>query len=377
MIREFLACYDYSKGPAEVGCPKKADLLARILLSSKSLINDDNKKKKERRKWQGNYARHEIKPLFTTNKSLLLRIIKTAALQPPSVSLPEHSWFLQFPFRLRKPYLSGDETDFYLFENPVRKDWVFKVPCIAASQWKGMLRSVMIQEMVTDLKGGRIGEDDFWYRRHAMWCLFGNENDGTGDYLDLSLAMDRKGSAPDDETQYKGWFEGVHNEAEKIGEFFKKYLIELGMRGQDVEGFRGSLYFYPTWFNDIGLEVINPHRRDTGAGTLPIYMECVPKDTCGEFKLLYAPLSGSNEEIRFWDLDLVISGLWKLLTVVGIGAKTSSGFGLADILRNGTCESGPLFSGQDEFHTHCYLLIKRDYGSGTQPDKDSMKTDGE
>ncbi|GIX47782.1 MAG: hypothetical protein KatS3mg131_1993 [Candidatus Tectimicrobiota bacterium] len=46
-------------------------------------------------------------------------------------------------FTLRKPYLSKDDTDFYILDNPVRKEWVFQVPYIAPSQWKGALRAAM------------------------------------------------------------------------------------------------------------------------------------------------------------------------------------------------------------------------------------------
>ena len=57
--------------------------------------------------------------------------------------LPEHSFFLCVPFTLSTPYLSKDDEPFYVHENPLRKDWVLRVPYVAASGWKGSLRAAL------------------------------------------------------------------------------------------------------------------------------------------------------------------------------------------------------------------------------------------
>lgn len=51
----------------------------------------------------------------------------------------------------------------------------------------------------------------------------------------------------------------------------------------------GRLHFFPTFFDKIGLEVINPHNRKTGVGERgPIFMECAPKGE-GTLWILYLP----------------------------------------------------------------------------------------
>lgn len=93
----------------------------------------------------------------------------------------------------------------------------------------------------------------------------------------------------------------------------------------------GRLYFYPTFFDKLGLEVINPHDRKTGVGKNPILIECVPKDATGEFILLYVPFGEVKRSEVAEDLKLVAAGVQAMLTVYGFGAKTSSGFGIADV----------------------------------------------
>ena len=98
---------------------------------------------------------------------------------------------------------------------------------------------------------------------------------------------------------------------------------------------RGRLMYYPTYFDRIDVEVINPHSRETKAGTLPIYLESVPAGATGVFSLLYVPFDciGQDEaktraEVAA-DLPLVAEALQAMLTTYGFGAKTSSGFGVA------------------------------------------------
>ncbi|KKM11697.1 hypothetical protein SY88_07165 [Clostridiales bacterium PH28_bin88] len=182
--------------------------------------------------------------------------------------MPPLSFILQIPFQLEKPYISRDECDFYLFDNPLRKEKIFKeVPMVAATSWKGVLRA-------------------------ALWQL-----------------------------DYK-----------KDNEVTIRLLGNL--RGSE-EGQAGRLYFYPTFFDQIGLEVINPHSRETGVGERGILMECVPRGTIGKLLLLYVPfgpVDQSEQERRVevaQDLEVLAEGVQAMLTTYGFGAKTSSGFGTA------------------------------------------------
>jgi CRISPR-associated protein Cmr2 len=110
-------------------------------------------------------------------------------------------------------------------------------------------------------------------------------------------------------------------------------IIRLfGDAREDEAGQAGRLYFYPTFFDKIGLEVINPHDRKTGVGKNPILIECVPtKDATGEFILLYVPFGEVKRSEVAEDLNLVAAGVKAMLTVYGFGAKTSSGFGVAEL----------------------------------------------
>lgn len=64
---------------------------------------------------------------------------------PPIEQLPAHAWTLHLPFTLLKPYISRDDQTFHLLDNPLKKDRIFRVPYIAASQWKGALRAAFRQ----------------------------------------------------------------------------------------------------------------------------------------------------------------------------------------------------------------------------------------
>jgi CRISPR-associated protein Cmr2 len=120
-------------------------------------------------------------------------------------------------------------------------------------------------------------------------------------------------------------------QVKEIAKAFESELVRKSYRKGDIEGFQGSLHFYPTYFDRIGLEVINPHDRETGAGNNPIYFECVPDKTLGTFALLYVPLVGPevSEEEAKQDLAEVANGVKEMMTRYGFGAKTSSGYGTA------------------------------------------------
>jgi CRISPR-associated protein Cmr2 len=191
--------------------------------------------------------------------------------------LPSYSFVFQFTFTLAQPYISRDEQDFYIIDNPIRKDKILKLPYVASTSWKGSLRSAFWRE--------RDEAESEHIRR-----LFGNEKKGA----------DEPGS--DD--------------------------------AQDLQA--GRLYFYPTFFTVRSLEIINPQDRRLRSGRLPIPFESVPQGAGGIFTLLYVPFDpvGLDEATRreqaAKDMGHVARGLRALFRDYGFGAKTSSGFGLAN-----------------------------------------------
>lgn len=105
-------------------------------------------------------------------------------------------------------------------------------------------------------------------------------------------------------------------------------------KGENKDFFQGALVFYPTWFNKIGFEVINPHSRERRAGTQPIYYEVVPPQACGTLYLLYAPWPGMKEPKgldRKQAIQNLLEAIEQLLTIYGISAKRTVGWGTAKI----------------------------------------------
>jgi len=193
---------------------------------------------------------------------------------------------IEVEFELLTPWYSKDDRPFHVLDNPVRKDRVFGVPFMAAASWKGMLRWAcrMQAGLRQHLEEGK--QFDAWTDPDWILHLFGNEK-GEEDHEKLR---------------------------------------------------QGALVFYPTWFDKIGFEVINPHDRSRRAGTQPIYYEVVPGKRPGQdggkgrLHLLYAPwpgmkLAAAEEE---W-LPKLLEAIEDLLTRYGISAKRTVGWGTAEI----------------------------------------------
>ncbi len=193
---------------------------------------------------------------------------------PPVVS---KRWVhLEVHFTLSAPCYSKDDHPFHVLDNPVRKDRVFGVPFVAAASWKGLLRWACRMEagLLEHLEkhGGRMRG---WHEPDWIVHLFGNE------------------------------------------------------RGEGEEFSRSALQFFPTWFDRIGFEVINPHSRETKAGTQPIVYEVVPAGTQGRLRLLYTPAPGRDGPPG--TMPKFIRAIENLLTVYGFSAKRTAGWGLAEI----------------------------------------------
>jgi CRISPR-associated protein Cmr2 len=204
-----------------------------------------------------------------------------ALLSRPAVDLaqlPQYSYLIQFDFTWEQPYASRDEQDFHIIDNPIRCDRALGLPVVAPSSWKGSLRAALRALVAEDGGGGRAVDEAV-----QTACLFGCEGDANGE----------------------------------------------GARA-------GRLHFFPTLFRESSLEIINPHDRERRVGTNPIYIECVPTGAKGTFTLLYVPFDliakpprPTAEEVAH-DLRTTAAALKSMLRVHGVGAKTSSGFGVAE-----------------------------------------------
>lgn len=252
------------------------------------------------------------------------RLDKLGLLSPTAPELrvfPLGSWFLQFTFTLAKPWISKDDDPFYVADsiNPVRKDKVFKVPMMSASSWKGVLRWTIMHTCLA-LKKNDLDNKAFAAERLAQTLLFGDE----------------KGEEPGRTKDFAGFLDQMKLDARSVyAQLLRKHFRVT--EDKPLPHHAGRLCFFPTFFNLIDVEVINPHSRETKAGTHPIYLECVPINAKGTFSLLYVPfdlIGQSENDVRaqaMEDLLLVAQGIQAMLTKYGFGAKTSSGFGVANI----------------------------------------------
>jgi CRISPR-associated protein Cmr2 len=231
--------------------------------------------------------------------------------RPDKHSLPSSATFIQFRFTLARAYLSKDDEALHICDNPLRKDIVFKVPLVAATAWKGLLRWTMVRLMLES--NDRLSDEAFACRRRQLTRLFGNEKD---------VEMDKAARL----TAY------LDEQRPAAASLYRQKLARITPSGFVA----GRLQFYPTFFNQMDVEVINPHDRKTKAGTHPIYFECAPAGAEGTFSLLYVPFDRIDEDETETrrevadDLTLLAQGLRDMFTLYGFGAKTSSGFGLAE-----------------------------------------------
>ena len=262
--------------------------------------------------------------------------------------LPRYSFALEMRFELARPYLSQDDDAFYIIDNPVRKDKVFKVPFMAPTSWKGGLRAVATWGLV-DAFAGLLPSDpladedeweklllELWRERAQRVLLFGNEKQSEADFLNRWLAPRLFPELPEESKEKRR--ERLEKQAKQLGKAFEVYLKANHYRTEKVEGRQGRLFCFPTFFNRIGLEVINPHDRERRVGTKPILFESVPAGATGNFRLLHVPYDFPSKvtpnkatlqaQIQT-ELPLVAETVRDLLTVYGFGAKTSSGFGAA------------------------------------------------
>jgi CRISPR-associated protein Cmr2 len=201
-------------------------------------------------------------------------------LEPDHVPLLHSTWFgIDVSFTLASPWYSKDDRPFHVLDNPLRKDRIFGVPFMSAASWKGLLRwACRMQAGLCDHLEKHGMKMNDWKDPSWIVHLFGNE------------------------------------------------------KGEKNEFQAGALVFYPTWFNKVGFEVINPHSRARRAGTQPIYYEVVPAGTEGKLRLLYAPLPGHIEKNTPADfIKNLIESIQTLLETYGISAKRTAGWGTARI----------------------------------------------
>ena len=184
--------------------------------------------------------------------------------------LPPYSSFIRFTFTLAQPYISRDEQDFYIIDNPVRKDKIFGLPYVASTSWKGSLRAALWHaedkeksDSIRHLFGNEKGAED--PKDFQSGCLYFYPTFFTSKSLEIINPQDRKRRAGEKPIP----FESVPKDTTGV---FTLLYIPFDLIGKDEQETR----------KQIGRE-----------------------------------------------LQIVTKGLQAMFRIHGFGAKTNSGFGLA------------------------------------------------
>jgi len=170
-----------------------------------------------------------------------------------------------------------------------------------------------------------------WLERARRVVLFGNEKENEADFLNGWLAPRLFPSLPNESEKER--LKRLEKQAKQLGEAFEEYLKDNHYRTERIEGRQGRLFCFPTFFDQIDLEIINPHDRKRRVGKNPILFECVPAGATGTFRLLYVPYDFPGEvtpdetalrtQVRA-ELPLVAEAVRDLLLIYGFGAILST-----------------------------------------------------
>lgn len=258
-----------------------------------------------------------------------------------------YSVILHAKIELIAPYFSRDDDEFYLIQNPCLKEKVFKVPMVRGSSWKGVIVKAFRELINESDKKAEIIQS---YLR-----IFGT---GSSEFKKLEETIKGfvekgKNLSKDDLIKYllfelgfklkKDDMYKINNDNKRVEFIKEKFWSEIEKNSNKelthyLTTHKGRAIFYPTYFDKLSLEIINPHSRKTRAGTNPIHYEVVPKDTKGILQIVYIPFDGvlkSNDKLKVeveQDIKFLIQAIEKAQSI-GIGAKEKLGWGRFEIYK--------------------------------------------
>ncbi|WPX08970.1 RAMP superfamily CRISPR-associated protein [Anaerocellum danielii] len=304
------------------------------------------------------------KPLqFELSKQIEINIKRASCLENlqqikllvPS-SIP-YTIAMQTRIRLKAPYHSRDEDEFYVINNPILKEKVIKLPMIRGSAIKGGLEKaalkVIEEEIQKDLNNSQYNEalDTFKKYTLKLFRIFGCGNDELREFKSFVEKMINKPLSENKDDIRRKFIEYLLNNfggyiATEIGakcpdiNNLTENLINLfaNKNNEGIKIQKGRLSCYPVFFSKIDFEVINPHSRKTRSGTNPIFFEVVPAGEENILTLIYTPFDAvfnkSKNEIKkeaIEDLNFLIVSLEKF-SEMGIGAKKKYGWGRFELI---------------------------------------------
>ncbi len=267
------------------------------------------------------------------NIETLSGIIPNNELSKTVQKLIPYSFILQAKIKLTAPYFSRDDDNFYLIQNPCLKEKVYKVPMIRGSGWKGAIA-----------RAGKelINEDFKWFSSYVR--VFGTGSDEYRKLIDR-IVQDR--DFEENLIKYLLFELGkklTKDDIDQIDDNPEDYLKKLSMNKSDFKDMpylqvhKGRAIFYPTYFDRLSLEIINPHNRRTRAGTKPIHYEVVPKGTDGTLQIVYIPFDAvlsKDEDMKKQvkkDIEFLTQCIEKVADI-GIGAKEKLGWGRFEFVK--------------------------------------------
>ncbi|OQM46681.1 hypothetical protein B6A27_05885 [Anoxybacillus sp. UARK-01] len=248
-------------------------------------------------------------------------------------------------FTLQSLYFSKDDDELYAVSNPVLKEKTTKIPMIKGSAWKGLLSHAALEIFNEKLNKDIENVHDIFAFYISYIRIFGTGSEHFRKMEDeikniLHRTTDEK-KLIEAAIKYFVLDLGVNIKIVKNGKSILEQLLQQIKNrfsmDQKLTVQKGRAIFYPTYFNQIDYEVINPHDREKRAGKNPIFFEVVPRGTEGIFQCVYIPFNGIltsrtdlETEVK-QDKKLLQESLEYGLKNMGIGAKTKLGWGLAEI----------------------------------------------
>jgi len=268
----------------------------------------------------------------------------TEELQKYLKKLPPYSFALTAEIKLNAPYFSRDDDNFYLVDNPVLKEQVFKIPMVRGSGWKGALaaaaKELVSEDLSSFLPFARIwglGSSEY---RNLLESLKDEDPEKLKTRV-ISLSLFELGLKLDKDD--------INCINKKPQEFLKKLSENLTAKNVKsktllpyLQPHKGRAIFYPTFFNKISYEVINPHDRQKRAGINPIFYEIVPEGAAGRLQVIYIPHDAllTEDQVLKEQVNRDLSFLCRTIEKTaeqGIGAKTKLGWGRFELLDKKYC----------------------------------------
>ncbi len=270
---------------------------------------------------------------FKIDKNKIVNISNIDDLKNYIKLLLPNSFGIEVKFKLKAPYFSRDDDEFYIIQNPCLKEKIFKVPMVRGSSWKGVLANAF-KDLINEENSNQrekinsflrifgAGSESIKAIENYLKTKQGRIKDNLLEFMLFELGIKIE----------KNILEEIKNiDNNSLNDFLNKFFNKQLLKTK-----KGRAIFYPTYFDRLSLEIINPHNRKTKAGTNPIHYEVVPKGSEGIFQLVYIPFDvilEDDEKIKKeakQDLKFLQECI-KIAFENGIGAKTKLGWGRAVI----------------------------------------------